>query len=143
VAGLTNWDLGACCCGPGFYLCGTCDIPQTDLTFTWVNSISGAGSATMVYNAFLIQWKTACITDQLFFNALLDCATGSPRLTVTSYANASCTITPDGCDTISGSPHRIDQTGLTCGSSFLLTATCGANCTTFAVNGYTDFSVHA
>lgn len=140
-----KFDLGACGCGPAMFDCGGCDIPAQDLVFTWTNagSTGGGGVAAMVYSALGPSWTTTCISDVLFLKAVLDCTGGSPTLTVTSFADAACTLAPSGCDTISLAPFHLTQTGLTCGVSFLATYSVGLPCTPLGVNGYTAFTVHA
>ena len=129
-----------CCCEPGF-LCGSCTIPQQDLTLSWTNPIIGDGSTTLTYTA-PSTWISAC-THNLIYQLL--CTGAQPELRVYYFLSGSC---PDGesqyCSTIRSNPFHLVKTGLTCGPSFLMTATCDdTGCPNLNGNGYTSFTVSA
>jgi hypothetical protein len=124
---------------PGF-LCGSCLIPQRDLTVSWTNSISGPGSTTMVYSPHPDSWASGC-ANELLFNLL--CNGGQLEFRVTYFISGVCpTGQQQHCSTLGGNPFRLVQTGLTCGDSFLLTANCTfTGCTSLALSGYQTFTV--
>lgn len=131
---------GCGCCGAPVCTCGTCSIPEADLTVSWTNLIIGNGSTPVVYQGSC-QWISAC-TNQLLFQ--LVCTSGQVDFRVYYFLSGSC---PTGqsqyCSTRRSSPNQLTQTGLTCGSSsFLLTCTVtSASCPNIATYGYTAFSV--
>jgi hypothetical protein len=134
----TSNDIGGCCCGG--YSCGACSIPQQDLVISWDNLISGPGSATLVYSGSPTTWNSGCV-DQLIYELL--CTSNAVEFRVYYFLSGSC---PTGqsqyCSTIGTAPYALTQTGLTCGSSFLLTCTVSSSsCPTLASYGYTDFTV--
>jgi hypothetical protein len=62
MAGLSLWDIGACCCGCA---CGPCTLPTTNLTLTIANAGSNVAT-TLTYGlsgpfgSFACQWTSAC-----------------------------------------------------------------------------------
>lgn len=134
---------GSCCCsGGGGYTCGSCTIPQTNLTVDYTNLILGNGSATLVYSSSpTTQWESAC-TNQLLY--LLVCTQNQVEFRVYYFVSGSC---PTGqsqyCSTIRSNPFRLVQTSLTCSPSFDLECdVTGTSCPNLSSNGYTHFSVH-
>jgi hypothetical protein len=128
---------GCGCCGTPLCTCGSCSVPQENLTVSWTNPIAGNGSATLVYSSCVL-WESGC-TNQLLYE--LVCTGSSVEFRVYYFLAGSCpTGTSQYCSTLRSSPNGLTRTGLTCGSSFLLTCTT-ANCTQLGTLGYTSFSV--
>jgi hypothetical protein len=131
--GKFSLGVGCGCCGGSFYLCGTCEMPQQDLTISWPNQVYGVTSMTMTYTA-PHGWNTACLgagsgNQNLRFS--LGCSpVAGVELNVVNFADGNC---PNG-PALSGCTLSI--TSLTCGSGFLLNATwTGTGCSDFAYFG--------
>jgi hypothetical protein len=139
-AGLAHQPGSCCGCG-GAFTCGSCSIPTSNLTISFDNLIIGPGSATLVYTTTPVTaWKSACV-NQLIYELL--CTGGQPELRVIYFLSGSC---PTGqsqyCSTIGSAPYGLTRTSLTCGASFLMTASLtSSSCPTLATFGYTDFTV--
>lgn len=139
--GVTAQDPG-CCCGGSGCTCGSCTVPAQNLTVSWTNvGPIGNGSTALTYSGSCTGgWTSAC-TNQLLYEMV--CNGGQVEFRVYYFISGSC---PGGqsqyCSTIRSNPFKLTQTGLTCGSSFLLTCSCtSASCPNLAANGYTGFSV--
>lgn len=130
--GYTYWALGGCNCpSSGLYTCGTCGVPATNLTLSWVNSIFGNSSCPLVY-AGGGSWATSCqwpypggtIAAQSF-KANLICVGSNLTFTLLVYpaaGSATCVTPSSTCSAFPGSGvHALQVTGLTCGPSFLMT----------------------
>ena len=129
-----------CCCTPSSgYPCGSCRIPQNDLTVHWTNPILGNGSDTLVYSGGV--WKTTDCPNQLILT--VSCVSNVPVFTATYFISGPC---PSGqsqnCATNRSSPNQLTTTSRTCGSSFDWKISVGSSaCPNLSANGFTAFEV--
>lgn len=87
--GFTNGDVGGCaCCGSSGFPCGACNIPQTNLTLTWI-LVGGicTTTCTLIYNATGPTWTATNCFDSCNFGTggtfLFLCISNVPCLKVT------------------------------------------------------------
>ncbi len=148
MAGFNLFDVGSiasgpcgCCGGVPLTFCGSCGIPAEDLTVSWFGG-PGDGSTTLTYTS---GWNSAC-TNGLLYQLLCNVGAGNVvEFRVVYFIAGACpTGTQQYCSTLGSAPLRLVETGLTCGSSFLLTCNVTAlSCPNlFTGLGYTGFSVH-
>lgn len=141
--GFKSGASGGCeCCSSkeNFTNCGGCDIPDSNLTVTWHNGVTGDGSAPLVFNG-INSWKSACSGggfNQRIFS--VGCNSGAVEFRVTSFISGTC---PDGitvfCSTFGGT---LTRTSLTCGSGFLMEVSVNDHsCPDLFENGYTGFTI--
>lgn len=135
--------IPGCVCCQSSFTCGSCSVPKANLTISWVNTITGNGSDTMVWDG-VNSWNSGCTgggSNQHIFTLL--CTTGFVELRAFYMLSGSCpTGDSNYCSTGRASPNGLTETGLTCGASFLLTCTT-ENCNSLSANGFTDFTVSA
>ncbi len=71
MAGVTLFDAGGCGCPYGGLHCAPCNIPEQDLTLSYVNTL-GNGSESLVYSAGPpAVWNTGCMLSH--WKAVLKC----------------------------------------------------------------------
>lgn len=133
AAGNTRLQPGSCC-GCGFK-CGTCAIPQTDLTCSYsytqnqgcCTGTSGSGSVTLHYNGSN-KWTgttcvvyggcTACFPDSIAI-AVLACTGTTVFFQLVGAASGCVNTGTTLCGTSFGLTN-LTVNSLTCGSSFLM-----------------------
>jgi hypothetical protein len=75
MPGLTNWDIGACCCDCPCY---PCTLPQADVTLSYSNYYTHAGSAVLTYGtdaSGACHWISGNITwGAIFFTFEVHCS---------------------------------------------------------------------
>jgi hypothetical protein len=121
--------------------CGGCAIPDRNLTVSWTNPIIGNGSTTLFYNSSALTWTSGC-SNELVYQLL--CTGGQVEFRAIYFISGPCpTGTQQYCSNLRPNPFGLTQTGLTCGSSFLMTMTCGSACPVLQLDGYTGFIVSA
>ena len=125
---------------PAGYPCGSCTIPQSDLTVSWNNAIWGPGSTTLVYQATPTVWKSACSQELLY---QLSCTAGQVEFRVTYFLSGSC---PTGqsqyASNLRNNPYRLTVSSLVCGSSFLMVlGLSSTSCPNLSASGYTGFTI--
>jgi hypothetical protein len=123
------------CAGLG---CSPCNIPQEDLTVTWTNSLTGNGSATLVYADDA--WSAGCVDNGLLIQ--LACTEGEIELRVYYYVTGEC---PDGegnyCSNLGEEGLQLTLASYTC-SPFSLTFQCtDAGCPNVFEFGNSQFTV--
>ncbi len=129
-----------CCEESPFVLCGSCGIPKQDLTLSWTDGVT-SGTVTLVFNG-VADWQSACggVGNSNLFE--LRCNAGVVELIVTYFISGACPTGQRGtCSTLGSNPHKLTQTGLTCGDSFLMTVTVDATGCPQISDLYTDFTV--
>lgn len=96
VKALSLGGLGApCCCTgtTGSCTCSPCNLPKTNLTFSWINMSLGNGSIVMTYSPVCAAWDTGCMdfggTTGLGSRFVLSCT--SSHLTYRSWFSVPCT----------------------------------------------------
>lgn len=120
----------------GGFDCGTCLVPERNLTLSWTNLITGDGSTTLTFNG-VSGWSSACVNNLEFS---LGCDASSVVFSITYFLSGAC---PDGqaaiCSTRSGG---LIEEGLTCGDDFLMTVSLtSSTCPQIAGSGYTGFTI--
>jgi hypothetical protein len=109
--------------GGGGISCLPCVIPAEDLTVSWVNLLSGDGSAPLIYTTGPSAWTASCVDDGLIFK--LGCNSGNIELRITFFIAGDC---PDGesnyCSNFGEPPFQLTLASHTC-SPFSLTFTVG------------------
>ena len=129
-------------CGAAMCTCGTCTIPQANLTLSYSNLIIGDGTTPLVYasGARPASGIRAARTNCTVSTDLHGRASRVPGVLLLPApappARASIVPTSDR------PPNGLTQTGLTCGSAFLLACTVNSSsCPNIATYGYTGFAV--
>jgi hypothetical protein len=121
--------------------CTPCNIPNEDLTISWVNILDGNGSATMAYTGGGGGvWQTACVDNGLQFRLI--CTGGGIELRAFFFVSGVC---PSGessfCSNFNASPLSLVLTSHTC-SPFSFTFTvAGDECPTIYGLGNTQFVI--
>jgi hypothetical protein len=117
--------------------CSPCSIPDEDLTISWVNILSGDGSAVLTYSA--PNWMTICVDDGIKFQ--LSCTSGSIELRAIFYTGADCTGSSNYCSNLRAAPLTLTLSNYTC-SPFSLTFTIGEDgCNELYSVGNTTFTI--
>jgi hypothetical protein len=123
--------------------CAPCAIPATNLTISWSNIFTGAGSDTLVLSGYPLtpQWATAgCSGGSGDITMSLACVSGSIELRVNYWTSGFC---PTGdtsyCSNLVVSPRHL-ALAASC-SPFSLLFTCGAACSFLSASGYTAFTI--
>jgi hypothetical protein len=139
--------IGApCCCteGPPVLVCNPCDIPEENLTLSYVNPISGNGTAALIYSSSPTGWTSACAGagDSLIWKLL--CTGGQIELRAIYFTAGSCpTGTEQYCSNLRSNPLKLTLASYTC-SPFSITFTLtSASCPVLLSSGYTSFTVTA
>ena len=123
--------------GGGGTLCSPCTIPNSDLTLSWTNILTGDGSTTLTYSGGV--WASGCVDDGLTFQ--LSCTLGSIELRAIFWTGEDCTGESNYCSNLRSSPLTLTQTGFTC-SPFSVTFTVGEDgCNELYSVGNTTFTV--
>jgi hypothetical protein len=122
VAGLTNWDLGACCCGPALFLCNPCDLAKVDYVLnipdgSAVGQPPGPYAATFhhvtpTHSGFTEGWQTDCLNGYLF---IMTCIGGVLNLQFCLSGPLDCSAPCSPNDPGGGScPFTNDTVNSTC-----------------------------
>jgi hypothetical protein len=120
--------------------CAPCNLPQTNLTISWTNPLTGNGSATMVYSASPDKWVTGCCDGGLFFELL--CTGGGIELRVFFFTSGVCpTGTTSFCSNLQAAPLELVFSNHTCSPLSLVFEVNGAECPTLFSDGNTQFTV--
>jgi hypothetical protein len=136
--------------GPPMLLCGTCNVPATNLTLSYVNSLDGNGSCTLTYDSVHHTWTSPCLTTIGTVTIaggikwVLTCSSPNLILTMTS-GNSTCTTTSASCAS-NGTPgvNKLRLVSLTCGAPFTAVYDCGASgadCVAFSGPGFTTLTI--
>jgi hypothetical protein len=121
--------------------CAHCTIPARNLIVSWTNPIIGNGSTTLVYNSSTQTWTSGC-SNELIYQLL--CSSGQVEFRAIYFISGPCPSgTQQYCSNLRPNPFGLTQTGLTCGSSFLMTMTCQSACPVLQLDGFTGFTVSA
>jgi hypothetical protein len=132
--------------GSQSFPCSPCTIPNQNLTISWVNSLTGNGSDTLVYNSSGPTWATGCsggagVGNQLLFKLL--CTLGQIELRVYYFISGFC---PTGqatyCSNLRTAGSQLFLSSYTCGSGFTLVFTSTrVSCPTISGSGFTSFII--
>jgi len=126
--------------GPATLPCSPCNIPETDLTLSWTNPLSGNGSTALTYNPSLVQWTTGCVFNQEY---KLLCLGGQLDFIVTYFISGTCpTGQTNQCSSLGTNPFGLTLVSHTC-SPFSMTWTTVPNCPNVESPGYIDFTITA
>jgi hypothetical protein len=129
--------------GGGTISCSPCAMPLEDLTISWVNLLSGNGSATLVYNGLVVSpaWTTGCVDGGLQFH--LACVDGISELQGIFWVSGVCPTgdSTEYCSNLREEPLLLTLSESTC-SPFSLTYTVGEDgCPTLYSFGNSSFTV--
>ena len=94
--------------------CSPCNIPESNLTLSWVNNIIGNGSTTLAYTVVgpSKSWQSACTSNLLFD---LFCTAGLIEFRVIFFTSGSCPGGVTGyCSNLSSSPFGLTLASYTC-----------------------------
>lgn len=120
--------------------CLPCNIPNEDLTVSWVNLLSGDGSATMTYTTGPSAWTASCVDDGLIFK--LGCNSGNIELRVTFFIAGDC---PDGesdfCSNLGVPPLALTSGSYTCSPFSLSFAVSEDECPAVYGGGNTQITI--
>ncbi len=127
--------------------CSPCDLPQADMTISWVNVFFGNGSTTLVYAGGSIWASATCEDgsgppndDGLLFQ--LNCNGGSIELRAIFFTSGICPSgTQQYCSNLRINPLALTLSSHTCTPiSFTFTVN-GTNCPTLFGTGNQSFTV--
>jgi hypothetical protein len=128
---------GCCGCGGGSLSCSPCDIPQNDLTVSYVNPIIGNGSWTLTYTA-PDTWISACTNG---LTSQLSCLNNVLVFKVCYYSGGGCTGAQTCCSSANAAPFTLLLSTYTCTPLSLKYTTSSGGCPTLFSSGYTSFTV--
>lgn len=139
-----NWKFtrfGGCCCssGPPFLACSPCNIPEANLTLSWVNSLFGNGSTSLTYSSPPPSWNSACSNGLLY---KLLCTGGVIELRVIYFTTGSCpTGTQQYCSNVRVTPNGLTLASYTCSPFSVTFNAISSACPAIVSAGYTQFVV--
>jgi hypothetical protein len=121
--------------------CSPCNIPEANLTLSWVNPILGNGATTLTWNPGARNWtSTACVRGQSY---QLQCAFGQINFFATYYISGECpTGETNVCSSLSTFPFGLTLVSHTC-SPFSMTWNTSPNCPNVESPGFRSFTVTA
>lgn len=128
--------------GGGVAICMPCNIPTSDLTVSWINLITGDGSATMTHTSGPDAWTTGCADDGLLFK--LQCNSGNIELQVTYFVAGSCpTGEANFCSNAFGAanPFLLTLASFTCSPFTLVFSVTEDGCPSVNSAGNTQFTI--
>ena len=109
--------------GQGGISCEPCIIPNEDLTVSWVNLLTGDGSAMMSYTLSPPAWIASCFDGGLLFK--LDCNGSNIELRIIFFVAGDCpTGESNFCTSLGAPPLALMLSSYTC-SPFSMTFTVG------------------
>jgi hypothetical protein len=118
--------------------CSPCAIPKKNLTVSWVNTLLGNGSATLLYKPPGM-WNTGCINQLIF---ALACNGGLIEFVLAYFLSGEC---PSGqsqaCQSPGAPPFGLTLADYTCEPFMLHYQIVGADCPLVSATGYTSFTV--
>ena len=127
-------------------VCSPCLIPARNLTISWVNSLTGNGSDTLVYSAVGPTWTTGCsggagVGNKLLFK--LYCTGGTVELRVFFFVTGAC---PDGeteyCSNLQSPGSQLTLNSYVCDDGFTLAFTLTElSCPAVSSSGFTGFII--
>jgi hypothetical protein len=121
--------------------CTPCNIPNEDLTISWVNLLDGDGSATMTYaGGGGGVWETGCADSGLRFRLI--CTGGNIELQALFFITLTC---PTGetqyCSNLESSPLKLVLTSHTCSPFSFTFGVTDTDCPTLFGLGNTQFTI--
>lgn len=133
---------GNCGCSTPSLTCSPCNIPEANLTLSWVNSLSGNGSTTLVYSPSPASWASGCSghNDALLFKLL--CTGGDIELRAIYFTAGSCPSgTQQYCSNLRVSPYTMPISSYTCSPFSITWSPVSSGCPALVSSGYTQFVV--
>jgi len=127
--------------GSGTVGCSPCDIPQTNLTLSWVNPLSGNGSTMLTYTPIPVSWVTSACFNGL--KAELVCTGGQLELRVIYWISGACPgpgLT-QYCSNLRATPFGLTLSSYTCSPFSMIFQSRSAGCPAITLSGYTSFTV--
>jgi hypothetical protein len=126
--------------GGGTSPCSPCNIPKTDLTLSWNNLLTGAGSTTLFYTTLPDKWNSSCLAagaDSLQYG--FSCQAGAFSFGVTIYFTPGCSGSFTGCS--NPSAFGFSEVSHTCSPFSVTYSVNPATCALISSAGYTDFTI--
>jgi len=120
--------------------CGGCQLPKTNLTVSWTNTILGPFSKPLIYDAPSKSWASECHNQMI---ARLSCVDGLMNFRVSLFTTGGCpTGTSATCQSPGAAPLSLTpDPASTCEPLFLRYIPGSGGCPTLASRGYTSFTV--
>lgn len=126
--------------GGGSATCSPCDLPESNLTISWTNPLTGNGSATLTYTTSPQAWSVDCVDNGLSFK--LQCTAGGIELQATYYTAGGC---PGGtsqyCSNLRSSPLSLTLSSYMCSPLSLMFTVGSSACPQIYSLGNTQFVI--
>lgn len=95
--------------------CGACDLPFEDLTLSYVNTIAGNGTVTLVPGGGTT-WTSACVKigSTSWYQFTWSCISGTMVLSVSKYSTSGCLTPSNTCASNSSSSTKLITVSTSC-----------------------------
>jgi hypothetical protein len=127
--------------GGGSVTCTPCSLPKSDLTISWVNAFTGAGTATMTWSApgGINQWVSGCEGNVVYE---LYCTGSTMEFRVVYCLSGFCPDCPTAyCSNLRGEPLGLTLISSSCSPLSLTFQATEESCPALTENGYEDWTI--